>query len=391
MCRPRSAVALPSRTGGGQNSKAATNAAPDALRSRETSTPRVIRALQLLSPAELAEGSAARGHRVPPPARLDRARQARHVPSALCSRSPQPSWLRAAPHSSIECRRRRAAITQDDHVTRCPRSAPAELAEGRASRQHHDHAAACASRSCESSTPHVVRAPQSLSPAELAEGSAIRQHRVLPQARRNHARRSRHAPSALCSRSPLSHWRWAAPPGSTERSRRRFAIARDEHATCRPRSAVALPRLGRAGEGPSDSDPPATPTDGDWADPPDWGAAPASADSCGGRYGSRGQRRPAERRARQATPPPPPSRDAVEPAGRPGSGGQPPGFSPLAGRLRQGLDRAPPRWPPPHTHACDACALRSRPVSPYAPRGTAIAAVPLAQRSSIRYAACQID
>ena len=46
---------------------------------------------------------------------------------------------------------------------------------------------------------------------------------------------------------PLSHWRRAAPPGSTECGRRRFAIAHDEHATCGTRSAVALPS--RAGGG----------------------------------------------------------------------------------------------------------------------------------------------
>ena len=124
-CHLRSAVALPRRTGGGQLRTAATSAAADAMRSRETSTPCVVRALQSLSPAALAENSAARKHRVPAPAQREQARPARPVPSALCSRSPQLSWLRAAPHGSIGCRRRRAAITQDDHVMRRPRSAVA--------------------------------------------------------------------------------------------------------------------------------------------------------------------------------------------------------------------------------------------------------------------------
>ncbi len=124
-CRPHSAVALPSQTGGGQRRKAASGAAAGVLRSRETSRPRAICAPQLLSLATLAEGSSARQQRVPPLMQCDRARPARPVPSALCSRSPQLSWLRAAPHGSIGCRRRRAAITQDDPVTRRPHSAAA--------------------------------------------------------------------------------------------------------------------------------------------------------------------------------------------------------------------------------------------------------------------------
>jgi hypothetical protein len=54
-----------------------------------------------------------------------------------------------------------------------------------------------------------------------------------------------------------------------------------------PRAVRALQSLrlalpSRAGGGPRDSDRPA---DGDWADPPDWGAAPAFAYYCGGRCG----------------------------------------------------------------------------------------------------------
>ena len=55
-------------TGGGQLRQAALSAAAGPSRSRMTSTPRAVRALQSLSPAELAEGSAALQHRVPPPA-----------------------------------------------------------------------------------------------------------------------------------------------------------------------------------------------------------------------------------------------------------------------------------------------------------------------------------
>ena len=48
--RPRSAVALPSRAGGGLRRTAALYAADGASRSRETSTPRAVRAQQSLSP-----------------------------------------------------------------------------------------------------------------------------------------------------------------------------------------------------------------------------------------------------------------------------------------------------------------------------------------------------
>ena len=55
-------------------------------------------------------------------------------------------------------------------------------------------------------------------------------------------------PSALCGRPPQPRWRRAAPGGRTVFCRRRVAVARDEHAACRPRSAYALPS--RAGGGP---------------------------------------------------------------------------------------------------------------------------------------------
>jgi hypothetical protein len=104
--------------------------------------------------------------------------------SALRSRSPQPSWQRAAPYGSIGCCRRRAAITQDDHVTRRPRSAVALPCRtgGGPRRQAALSAAAGASRSRETSTPRVVRAQQSLSPDSdaLAKGRATRTLRPRP-------------------------------------------------------------------------------------------------------------------------------------------------------------------------------------------------------------------
>ena len=162
MCSPRSAIALPSQAGGGQRSTAASDAAADAVRG------------------------------------------ARHVPPALCSRSPKPSWRRAAPQGSIRCRCRRVAIARDEQAT-------------------------CA--------------PQLLSLAALAEGSSARQQRVPPLTRMrcDRARQARHVSSAPCSRSPQPHWRRTAPQGSAECRRRRNASKRDQHALCRPHSAVALP------------------------------------------------------------------------------------------------------------------------------------------------------
>ena len=75
-CRLRSAVALPSRAGREQSRTAASVDAASAPRSRVTSTSCAARTLQSLSQAELAEGSAARQHQVPPPACDDRARRA---------------------------------------------------------------------------------------------------------------------------------------------------------------------------------------------------------------------------------------------------------------------------------------------------------------------------
>ena len=92
-------------------------AAGGASRSRETSTPRAVRALQSLYPAVLAEGRTAQPHCVPPAARRDRARRARHVPSALFRHSPQPCWRGATPHGRTVCRRRRAAIARDERAT----------------------------------------------------------------------------------------------------------------------------------------------------------------------------------------------------------------------------------------------------------------------------------
>ncbi len=104
--------------------------------SRETSTPHTVRDLQAFSPAELADDSTTRQHRLLPLARRDRARRARHVSSALCSRSPELSWWRAVPPGSVRCRPR------------------------------------------ETSTPRAVSAQQSLSP-RAGWGSAARQHQVL--------------------------------------------------------------------------------------------------------------------------------------------------------------------------------------------------------------------
>jgi hypothetical protein len=78
-CCQHSAVVLPSSAGGGQRRTAAPSATAGASRSSETSTPRVVSALQSLSPAELAEGSATWPHRVPQQALRDRVRRARHV------------------------------------------------------------------------------------------------------------------------------------------------------------------------------------------------------------------------------------------------------------------------------------------------------------------------
>jgi hypothetical protein len=154
-----SAVALPSRSGGGQRHKTASGAAAGVFQSRETSRPRAVCAPQLLSLAALAEGSSALQQRVQPLMRCDRARQARPVssapcsrsrqphwrrtapscarPPALCSRSPKPNWRGAAPQGSIRCRRRRVAIAHDER-SRAVRALqpifPAKPAEGRATR-----------------------------------------------------------------------------------------------------------------------------------------------------------------------------------------------------------------------------------------------------------------
>ncbi len=79
----------------------------------------------LCSPVELADDSAAPQHRLPPRASRDRSRRARHVSSALCSRSSQLSWRRAAPQGSIRCRRRCVVIAQDEPDTCRQRSADA--------------------------------------------------------------------------------------------------------------------------------------------------------------------------------------------------------------------------------------------------------------------------
>ena len=202
-------------------------------------------------------------------------------------------------------------------------------------------AAAGELRSRETSTPRAVRALQSSSPAALAESRVARQNRMPTPTRCNRTRRARHVPPAICSRSPQ---------------------------TC---------------GGPRD--PPATPTDGDWANPPNKGANCCSANYCCGRCGSHGQRRPAERRARRA-PPVMWSYLLADPGG-----GLAYRFFPLRGPVAPGPGRGsgPRARHDGHlliTRACDTRALRSRHVSPYAPRGTAIAAVPLAQRSSIRFA-----
>ena len=148
-------------------------------------------------------------------------------------------------------------------------------------------AAAGELRSRETSKPRAVRALQSSSPAALAESRVARQNRMPTPTRCNRTRRARHVPPAICSRSPQ---------------------------TC---------------GGPRD--PPATPTDGDWANPPNKGANCCSANYCCGRCGSHGQRRPAERRARRAPPPL---------CGRTcwltREVGWPTGSSRFAGRLRQG-------------------------------------------------------
>ena len=180
MCRPRPAVALPSCTGGEQRRKEAPSAGAGATRASATSTPCAVRTLQSLSPAELAAGSAARQHRVPPPARRDHARRSRHAPSVLCSRSPQLCWRRAVPLGSItiRCCRRRVAIAQDEHATCRLRSAVAlPSRDGRGPRQCRtaasgDSTSAPPRRSRMTSTSRAIRALQSLS----REGSAARQH-----------------------------------------------------------------------------------------------------------------------------------------------------------------------------------------------------------------------
>ena len=182
MCRPRPAVALPSCTGGEQRRKEAPSAGAGATRASATSTPCAVRTLQSLSPAELAAGSAARQHRVPPPARSDHARRSRHAPSVLCSRSPQLCWRRAVPLGSItiRCCRRRVAIAQDEHATCRLRSAAALTIPsryGRGPRQRRTAASGDATsapprRSRMTSTSRAIRALQSLS----REGSAARQH-----------------------------------------------------------------------------------------------------------------------------------------------------------------------------------------------------------------------
>ena len=78
-CCQHSAVVLPSSAGGGQRRTAAPSATAGASRSSETSTPSVVSALQSLSQAELAEGSATWPHRVSQQVLRDRVRRARHV------------------------------------------------------------------------------------------------------------------------------------------------------------------------------------------------------------------------------------------------------------------------------------------------------------------------
>jgi hypothetical protein len=203
--------------------------------------------------------------------------------SALCWHPPQLRCRSATPRGSIRCHHRRVAIARDDHATRCLRSAcslpscagrgqcctdalianegalrshqistpraicalQAPFPEGKGTRQHRLLPPACHDRArrAASSTPHAVRDLQAFSPAELADDSAARQHRLLPLARRDRTRQARRVPSALCTRSPQPSWRMTAQHGSIGCCRWRVAIARDEHTTCRPRSAAALPTV----------------------------------------------------------------------------------------------------------------------------------------------------
>ena len=176
--------------------------------------------------------------------------------SALRSRSPQPSWQRAAPYSSIGCRRRRAAITQDDHVTRRPRSAVALPCRtgGGPRRQAALSAAAGASRSRETSTPRVVRAQQSLSPDSdaLAKGRATRTLRPRPPtgigpARAGPAERRPHpvprAPPLPAGRKPPQPPTAAAAGTGSGRSRavRAYAHALRPRRTGRPTRPLVPP------------------------------------------------------------------------------------------------------------------------------------------------------
>jgi hypothetical protein len=188
--RECSAVALPSRAGGGQCNMAASGAAAGAPRSHETSTPRVVHDLPSSSPAALAECSIALQHRVPLPARRDRARRARPVSSALRILPPQPSWRRAVPHGCVRCRNLRFAVARDKNAT-------------------------CRLRS--------AGALQALSPAALAKCNAARKLRRLPPARRYHARQARQVLSALCKNTPQQSWRKAATSATADASRSREA------------------------------------------------------------------------------------------------------------------------------------------------------------------------
>jgi hypothetical protein len=194
----------------------------------------------------IAEGRASRlsaASVLPPPARHDRARRARQVLSALCSRPPQQRWWRAAPHGGTECHCRRVAIKRDEHAQcrQCSAVALPSRTGGGQCNMAASGVAAGASRSRETSTPRVVHALQSSSPAVLVEGSIALQHRVPLPARRDSARRARAVSSALCRLSPQPGWRRAVPHGCVRCCNLRFAVARDKHAKCRLRSAGALP------------------------------------------------------------------------------------------------------------------------------------------------------
>jgi len=194
----------------------------------------------------IAEGRASRlsaASVLPPPARHDRARRARQVLSALCSRPPQQRWWRAAPHGGTECHCRRVAIKRDEHAQcrQCSAVALPSRTGGGQCNMAASGVAAGASRSRETSTPRVVHALQSSSPAVLVEGSIALQHRVPLPARRDSARRARAVSSALCRLSPQPSWRRAVPHGCVRCCNLRFAVARDKHATWRLRSAGALP------------------------------------------------------------------------------------------------------------------------------------------------------